>query len=391
MSYLKGLAAKSTDSFCFVTPSRFDESDIKDPELKGRVKIIASGQELPETGEPGKIYVVRAKTLPHKVFVGLMAYSMKAGLTPVGAGDGFMSAAINLGGPFALTRVSWNAKNIANLKARLIQVAAQFYPDPTQLDSVKRIVEEVFGKINMRRAQDLKVLAPLFAVISRDVPDLSERLMNAAVKVSEQPKKNSPEFADHCKDIADATLRKSVEIGGMAGKIKSTRDILALNDYALSGFTSAGGSIMEYFKLLFAELEKNNPADSAALLGKVNSALGSGSMSGNGKLHTKLNFHDFDHLTPEQAIPTPPIEEWISKYEKDSNIEHFKFEMAHPSVLGKYLKNYNEIIIFDEGMDKVAHKEFAFKPITPKEPKKDFKKMTVAEWKAKFEKYYNEF
>lgn len=380
MSYLKGLAARSTDSFCLVTPSRFDESDIKDPELKGRVKIIASGQELPETAEPGKIYIVRAKTLPHKVFVGLMAYSMKAGLTPVGAGDGFMSAAINLGGPFALTRVSWNAKNIANLKARLIQVAAQFYPDPTQLISVKTIVENVFGKIDMRRAQDLKLLTPLFEAISRDIPDLSERIMNAAIKVSEQPDKNSTKFAEHCKDIADATLRKSVEVGGIAGKIRSTHEIMSLTKYALMEYTSAGGSKMDYFKLFLAGFEDSKPAELAKFLGKSNSALGSGSVQGNNAFQTEIYFHDFEHASPQQTIHTLPIEKWIKLFEKEANENHFNLKKIDPKSIGKYLKLTNEIIFLDQGMDVLANKNFSFNPVTPKEPNRHYKKMNLNDW-----------
>ena len=78
MSYLKGLEAGK--SFCLITPSKFDQSDIVDPELRQRVVVVNSEDKLPWNAEPGKIYIVKTKTLPHKVFVGLMAYSMKKGL-----------------------------------------------------------------------------------------------------------------------------------------------------------------------------------------------------------------------------------------------------------------------------------------------------------------------
>lgn len=90
---LKGLEAGK--SFCLLTPLRFDDSDIVDPELRQRVVLVANEASLPDHVEPGKIYIVKTKTLPHRVFVGLIAYSMRKGLVPVGAGDGFLSAAIN--------------------------------------------------------------------------------------------------------------------------------------------------------------------------------------------------------------------------------------------------------------------------------------------------------
>jgi hypothetical protein len=183
MSYLKGLEAGK--SFCLLTPSRFDDSDIVDPELRQRVVLVANEASLPEHAEPGKIYIVKTKTLPHRVFVGLMAYSMRKGLVPVGAGDGFMSAAINLGGPFVLTRVAWNAKNIANLKQRLLVIAKRLYTDPAHIALVESLFDSVYGKINMNRAQALQTLAPLFARLSEEVPDLSERIMDAAVVVHE--------------------------------------------------------------------------------------------------------------------------------------------------------------------------------------------------------------
>ncbi|MCK6598330.1 MAG: hypothetical protein L6Q37_08205 [Bdellovibrionaceae bacterium] len=222
MSYLKGLEAGK--SFCLITPSIFDEHDIVDPELRRRVVLVSNNANLSEHAEPGKIYIVKTKTLPHRVFVGLMAYSMRKGLVPVGAGDGFMSAAINLGGPFVLTKVPWNAKNIDNLKQRLLIITKRLYTDPTHIALVESLFESVYGKIDMLKSQALHKLAPLFARLSKEVPNLSERIIETAIVAHEAAKSNLDpnERAHLVKNIHDQTLRKSIEDGGIAGTIKTT-------------------------------------------------------------------------------------------------------------------------------------------------------------------------
>jgi hypothetical protein len=90
-SYLKGLATHENESFCLITPSKFDLQFIDDVKLRERIIILETESALPIHADPGKVYVLKTPNLPHPVFVGLTHYSMKQGVTPVGAGDGFMS------------------------------------------------------------------------------------------------------------------------------------------------------------------------------------------------------------------------------------------------------------------------------------------------------------
>ncbi len=247
ISYLNGLAADNSKSYCLITPSRFDEKAILDQTLYSKIQFITNEQSLPDFAEPGKIYIVRTKTMPHSVFVGLMAYSMKAGLVPVGAGDGFMSAAINLGGPFVLTRVQWNAKNISNLKSRLLNVAKKVFKDPTQLESVSSTFDSIFGKIDLMRAQTLRTMSALFETLSLEIPDLSERIINAAVMVSTQPKNNLEEFNKHTENISDSALKRSVRAGGLPGEIVPTKQLLELAQHAYKNLLGSAADFHDLF------------------------------------------------------------------------------------------------------------------------------------------------
>jgi hypothetical protein len=141
-----------------------------------------------------------------------MAYSMKAGLVPVGAGDGFMSAAINLGGPFVSTRVPWNEENIENLKARLLSIAERSIgqKDQQALEEVKRTLSRIYDRIDLQFAQELRQWPELFETLSREVPDLSENLMVAALKVRNLPPRDSTAFTEFVKDIPDPVLGASL-------------------------------------------------------------------------------------------------------------------------------------------------------------------------------------
>jgi hypothetical protein len=117
-----------------------------------------------------------------------MAYSMRAGLVPVGAGDGFLSAAIGLGGPFVQTRVPWNAKNIANLHSHL-KALNDSSADPKIRDTAESnlgLLNGIFGRVDLQEAQKLKNIEELFRNLRGRIPNLSESLMNAAVMVRER-------------------------------------------------------------------------------------------------------------------------------------------------------------------------------------------------------------
>ncbi|MGZ3803701.1 MAG: hypothetical protein ACXVB4_05800 [Pseudobdellovibrionaceae bacterium] len=176
-SYLRGLAQREQESFCLVTPSQFDLQYIEDPNLKERIVILDATSELPATSEAGKIYILKTPNLPHPVFVGLTHYSMKQGVTPVGAGDGFMSAAIILGEPFVLTRVPWNESNIRNLQA---QVRKQAHFSDHFLEP---LLNSIYEKIDLESALDLQRYKALFWPLSEQTPRLTENILKAALGI----------------------------------------------------------------------------------------------------------------------------------------------------------------------------------------------------------------
>ena len=120
-SYLQGLvneAIKKNTSFTIIMPSKFSLDDIKSPELQKSIKVFNGDAIMPKKAIMGEVQIITTGALPHRVFVGMIAYSA---MPPVVAGDGALSAAITLGKPFVMTRVGWNAKNIENYSTRIIE------------------------------------------------------------------------------------------------------------------------------------------------------------------------------------------------------------------------------------------------------------------------------
>jgi hypothetical protein len=168
--YLKGLAqsaAARRTSYVVVTPSSFDPSDIRSESLRARVVVFKGDVPMPERAKEGTIYVLKTGTLPHSLFVGLMAYSRPP---PLVAGDGAMSAAVGLGRPFVMTRVAWNEKNIAVYADRLAARAPQ---------ADRALLRDIYRDLKLERALALEPLAPAFAATSRSIPLLTDTLFEA--------------------------------------------------------------------------------------------------------------------------------------------------------------------------------------------------------------------
>ncbi len=168
--YLAGLSARAQErrtSYVIFTPSSFDLSDIKYAALRAHVAVFNGDVPLPERAREGTIYVVKTGTLPHRLFVGLMAYSRPP---PLVAGDGAMSAAVGLGRPFVMTRVGWNEKNIAVYAERLAARAPA---------ADRALLRDVYGNLKLERASELENLAPAYAATSRSIPLLTDTLFEA--------------------------------------------------------------------------------------------------------------------------------------------------------------------------------------------------------------------
>lgn len=168
--YLKGLASRAVDerrSFVIVTPSSFKLEDVKDAGLRSKIVVYEGDRVMAEAAEPGKIYILKTGTLPHPLFVGLMAYSRPP---PVLAGDGAMSAAVGLGRPFVLTKVGWNEENIRAYAARLGRRVPK--------DKLK-LIEAVFLNSELERAGALEGLAKAFDDTAKAIPTLTDTMFAA--------------------------------------------------------------------------------------------------------------------------------------------------------------------------------------------------------------------
>ena len=100
--YFKGLATwarENKTSVIVFTPSGYKINSNSD--LAATVKVVDKTSPLPAKANVGNVYVLKTGTMPHELFVKLMAASQ---LPPVIAGDGALSAAISIGKPFVMTR-----------------------------------------------------------------------------------------------------------------------------------------------------------------------------------------------------------------------------------------------------------------------------------------------
>jgi hypothetical protein len=257
-SYLRGLISKKDDAYCLVTPSDFEIDSINDPELKSKVHLISYGQTLPDRIDPNKIYIVKLKTLPHALFVGLLAYSMKLGLVPIGAEDGFMSAAIHLGGPFVLTRVLWNEGNIKTYKTLLkIEFRKLYFPEFIDNSGFDQALEGVFGEIDLSKARSLRAWPEVFESVRYKIPDLFEQLLKAALIVLRGPKERSLDYTD-IENLSDLTFLSSYVSGGQRGEMPRVFEGIDLDEDAVPHIieisqkiklNSSGGFKPEIYKL----------------------------------------------------------------------------------------------------------------------------------------------
>ncbi len=172
-AYLTGLikqAKKQKTSFVLITPSGF-EPDLFPPRIRNQIVTVTDPSQIPKKPEKGKIYVVRCEPLPKAAFIGLIAYSE---IPPIVAGDGAMSEALVLGKPFVMTRVRWNARNIANLATRLKENA--------QSKKEGNLYDAVFGdSLDLKRSLELQQYPESFASLAKELPLLTDQLVDTAL------------------------------------------------------------------------------------------------------------------------------------------------------------------------------------------------------------------
>lgn len=125
-SYLDGLSKlgeKSGNSYTIITPSKIDQNIFS----KNNVTVFPMGSPININklkSQRGHINIIATGNLTHEVFTALLAYSE---FVPIISGDAALSAAILIGKPFTMTKVSWNSKNIENL-VKLLELDSTFQP-----------------------------------------------------------------------------------------------------------------------------------------------------------------------------------------------------------------------------------------------------------------------
>jgi len=214
-SYLSGLvdeAKKNNESFVFVTPSSFKVSHPERQESwASDVIVLEPGENPPSHAESGKVYVVRTGTLPHDVFVGLMAFAQ---MPLVVAGDGAMSAAINLGKPFWMTKIDWNYRNIQKLKDRIERAPLS----QESRDLLNKILNDkrpnlVSVETHIDASEALKMLEPQIAQaywdLQNETPSLTDTLLEAA-GILKQYYRGLSGFVDLASTAHDPLLRRSL-------------------------------------------------------------------------------------------------------------------------------------------------------------------------------------
>lgn len=179
--YLEGVVNLLNEPICLITPSKVDLTTFQNEKLKSQIQIMDENNTMPLIGEKNKIYILKVKNLPHSIFVGLTYLSMKQGIVPIGAGDGFLSAAIQLEEPFSLTKVKWNSKNIENLKSLLLkELTSNSFQVNTHADGNK-LIEDIFEKNDLSKTMQLINFRKIFKNLRLKVPILTDSLIKMVV------------------------------------------------------------------------------------------------------------------------------------------------------------------------------------------------------------------
>ncbi len=132
--------------------------------------------------------VVELPPVPLEIFTGLMRLSHLDGIVPLGAGDGFVSTAVGLGIPFAMTFTLFN-KPVAKELAQTLQVLVGERASGRTSDQARKIVRQAFipgaktpgmpsSKANV---QELKNLGEIFRELPLRLPKLSDSILREAV------------------------------------------------------------------------------------------------------------------------------------------------------------------------------------------------------------------
>lgn len=169
------------------SPSSFDLE--KFAETKGaatkNLELVTTKEWLPKNLSTDKVYLVLTENLPHPTFIGLMAASMKNRFVTIGAGDGFMSAAINLGGPFAMTTVVWNVENVNAFGKVLYDLAERKLSTRLGMSTARKLFIDVFTGKKLAKAPALSRYEDLFKSLNEYLPDFAERILDSAYKIKQ--------------------------------------------------------------------------------------------------------------------------------------------------------------------------------------------------------------
>lgn len=190
-------------SFVLLTPSLPTEYDLEDLQNDFKIVILNSRSQLPDQASPGTIYIYLLKDIPHKNFNQFLAYSE---YPPIVSGDNALSAAITIGKPFVMTRITWNTMIIESLKKRLAQI------DP----SLEELLSRLYEKDGKNLFHSHKLLNPnsklAFWKLFKSIPDAFLENLESLFQISELTKydfNNPNELIPH-KDFHFASKKESL-------------------------------------------------------------------------------------------------------------------------------------------------------------------------------------
>lgn len=144
-SYLSSMAKElpSGKSFILISPLSFTQEHVQNKRLLNDIIFVEKPSDIPPRSSIGKIYIVNSNPLTHQQFNYFLRLSQ---IPPLVAGDNALSGAISMGIPFFLTRVSWNAQNVADLKTRLLALlpTLKAKPTPDQSAELTALIEQIY-------------------------------------------------------------------------------------------------------------------------------------------------------------------------------------------------------------------------------------------------------
>jgi len=265
-SYMKGISRtrKHKKPLVILSPSKWMPDDFLDERIFKRIHIIdqTDAFELDRL-EDNHIYVVRTGFISPRLFNTLMAAS---DLPPILSGDGAMSAAIQLGRPFAMTGIEWNYRNIDIFRMHL---------ENLQVDETKVPITQIFPDFSdpdLSRLGTLRFASTEFGSVPQYVPSLLGAIIENAYQVREMAA-HPENFWNIWEQLSDSKLKAEL-LGLRIRELPAWNrpELHNLNKSAASNGNHRPEEIAKTFKEVLTRLAKEDDLRRAVLFPDANGA-----------------------------------------------------------------------------------------------------------------------